>query len=188
MTFLSHDVEVRWILLIAALAGCSGAPRRGADPWQVVAEAPAIYLYPEEIDRYAPDDRGGYVVQPPPGATAEARIALIESLDPPDPDDIVGDGVVVRLDAAARDRLDARSDIGAIEILQPAARRGPARGDEVRIDLFGDVADPERDAVARWLEQRGAVVVWRGPAALRARVPEEAIAEVARLGPVRWVE
>jgi hypothetical protein len=42
--------------------------------------------------------------------------------------------------------------------------------------------------VAGWLEQRGAVVVWRGPAALRARVPQDAIVDVARLGPVRWVE
>jgi hypothetical protein len=170
--------------LIAVIAACSGAPRGAAEPWQVVAGEPALYLYPEVIDRYAPDDAGGYVVYPAPGAGAADRAALIAALDPPDPDDIVGDGVVVRLDAAARGRLDAR-----VEILQPAARRA-ARIDpgDVRIDLFAGASDAERDAVARWLEARGGEVTWRGPAALRARVPEAALPEVARLGPVRWVE
>jgi hypothetical protein len=182
VTFLSHSVEVRWIVLLAAIAACSGAPR--PTPWQVVAGDPVLYLYPEVIERYAPEDRGGYVVHPPQGADAAARAALIASLDPADPDDIVGDGIVVRLDAAARDRLGARA-----EILQPAARRGP-RPDpaDVRVDLFADAPDAERDAVARWLEARGATVRWRGPAALRARVPAAVIEEVARLGPVRWVE
>jgi hypothetical protein len=182
VTFLSHDVEVRWIVLLAAVAACSGAPRPAA--WQVVAGEPALYLYPERIEAYAPGDPGGYIVSPPAGATAADRAALIAALDPADPDDIVGDGVVVRLDAAAKDRLGAR-----VEILQPAARRA-ARHDpaDVRIDLFAGTGDAERDAVARWLEARGATVSWRGPAALRAKVPEAVIEEVARLGPVRWVE
>lgn len=171
------------MLLIAAAAACSGAPGRSAS-WHAVAGEPGLYQYPETIDRYAPGDRGGYVVSPPAGATAAERAALIASLDPADPDDIVGDGVVVRLDAAARDRLGAR-----VEILQPAARRAARHDpDDVRIDLFADASDAERDAVARWLEHRGATVTWRGPAALRAKVPEAVIDEVARLGPVRWVE
>ena len=185
MTFLSHDADVRWILVIAAVAACSGAPPR-ATPWQIAA--PGLYLYPEVIEAYAPDDPGGYVVRPPAGATAAERAAMIATLDPVDPDDVVGDGVVMRLDAAARDRIAAQAGVGAVEILQPSARLGPAGGDEVRVDLFAGASDAERDLVAAWLEARGATVVWRGPAALRARGAEDLRAELARLGPVRWVE
>jgi hypothetical protein len=184
---------VRWLLLLVALAGCSGTTRR-VDPWEIVRfEAGSLYVYPEVIERYAPQDRGGYVVHPKPGADAEARAALIEALAPADPDDIVDDGVVMRLGEAERAEVAARGDVGAVEILQPERRRGmlwdhEAAVAEVRIDLFTGADDAERDAVAAWLEKRGAIVQWRGPAALRARVPQDAIPEVARLGPVRWVE
>jgi hypothetical protein len=188
---------VRWFLVVVATAvacsrGGGGARAPGPAPVEVVASGP-VYFYPEEIAAYPADDRGAYLVRPIAGATAAQRAALIDSLAPPDPDDIIEDGVVLRLSAEQRAQLAARDDVGAIEILQPARRRGllwdkEAAVAEVRIDLFADAADDERDAVARWLEKRGAIVLWRGPAALRARVPQDAIAEAARLGPVRWVE
>jgi hypothetical protein len=190
---LCDNHVVRSLLLVLALAACSGTPKR-ADPWEVVrAEGATLYVYPEVIERYAPDDRGGYVIHPPAGAGAEAREALIEALAPADPDDIVDDGVVMRLGAAERDAMAARPDVGAVVILQPDLRRGmlwdrDAATAEVRIDLFADADDAEREAVASWLEKRGAIIEWRGPAALRARVPQDAIRDVARLGPVRWVE
>lgn len=161
------------ILLVASGCGGCGRAPAPATPWQPVADA--LYLYPETIDRYAPDDRGGYVVTPP-GAVAAA-----------DPDDVTGDGVAVRLGAAEVEALRARPGV-TVAILQPAARRGAIGDEDVRIDLFGDASDAERDAVAAWLEQRGATVTWRGPAALRAHVAPEVAAEAARLGPVRWVE
>ena len=185
MTFLSHDVDVRWILVIVAVAACAGAPPRPA-PWQLAA--PGLYLYPEVIEAYAPDDPGGYVVRPPAGASAAERAALIATLDPLDPDDVVGDGVVMRLEPAERDRVAAQAGVGAVEILQPEARLGPAGDGEVRVDLFAGASDAERDLVASWLEARGATVVWRGPAALRAQGAAPLRAELARLGPVRWVE
>jgi hypothetical protein len=178
------------LVVVVAVGACSGAPRHAAEPWQ---RAGTLYVYPEVIERYAPDDRGGYVVHPTPGADGAAREALIEALDPADPDDIVEDGVVMRLGAAERDQVAARADVGSVEILQPARRRGmlwdkTAPVAEVRIDLFAGADDAERDAVAAWLESRGGIVQWRGPAALRARAPQDAIEDVARLGPVRWVE
>ncbi|MCB9560672.1 MAG: hypothetical protein H6709_24670 [Kofleriaceae bacterium] len=184
-------------LALALASGCGGAtPPRPTEPWQRVlppGATHALYLYPEVIERYAPDDAGGYLVHAPAGADGAARAALIASLAPPDPDDVVRDGVVVRLDAAGRDALAGRADVGAVEVLQPADRLGflwdqDAAVAEVRVDLFVGASDDERDAVAAWLEGRGAVVVWRGPAALRARVPQDAIRDLARLGPVRWVE
>ena len=175
---------MRWLVLaIAVCAACAASPRPPG--WETVADG--VYLYPETIERYAPGDRGGYVVHALTGADAAARAALIAAIAT-DPDDVVADGVVMRLDEAARARIAARRDVGAIEVLQPAARRGVPAGDEVRIDLFADATDAERDAVAAWLEARGATVTWRGPAALRARAADEVRAATARLGPVRWVE
>jgi hypothetical protein len=190
---------VRWLVVALLLVACGVAcgsrpPPRPADPWEIVdAGGARLYYYPETIERYAPDDAGGYVVRPPPGASAEQRAALIEALAPADPDDIVGDGVVMRLDAAARDAVASRTEVGAVDVLQPADRRGflwdkDAAIAEVRIELFEGAPDAERDAVGKWLETRGAMVTWRGKAALRARVPQDAIVDVARLGPVRWVE
>lgn len=179
------------MVALVVVAACASKPARPAEPWQSVA--PGLYLYPEVIERYAPDDRGGYLVRPPAGATAEQRDALIDALAPADRDDIIADGVVTRLDLAGRDQVAARADVGAVAILQPEDRRGQfwdrdAAVAEVRIDLFADASDAERDAVATWLESRNGMVMWRGPAALRARLPRDVIAEVARLGPVRWVE
>lgn len=181
---------------LAPVVGTACGPQapRPAGPWQEVdGGGGRLYLYPDPIERYAPDDPGGYIVRPVAGASPEARAALIDALAPSDPDDILGDGVVMRLDAATRDAIAARPDVGAVELLQPRDRRGmlwdqEAAIAEVRIELFVGAPDAERDAVAAWLEARGGIVMWRGPAALRARVPQDAIVDAARLGPVRWVE
>jgi len=178
----SYYVAVRWIVVLAVVAACTSTPR-GA--WERVAAG--VYLYPETIDRYAPDDRGGYVVHPRAGASAADRAALVAAIAT-DPDDVIDDGVVVRLTEAERARIAARPDVGGVDVLQPAARRGVRAGDDARIDLFGGASDAERDAVAAWLERRGATVTWRGPAALRALVSDEVRAAAARVGPVRWVE
>ncbi len=185
------------VVLIALAVACacgSKPPPRPADPWELLdASGARLYYYPEVIERYAPDDAGGYIVRPRAGASAAERAALIEALAPADADDIIDDGVVMRLDAGARDAVAARAEVGGVELLQPARRRGflwerDVASAEVRIDLFVGAPDAERDAVAAWLAKRGGVVIWRGAAALRARVPQDAIVDVARLGPVRWVE
>ena len=59
---------------------------------------------------------------------------------------------------------------------------------EVRIDLFRDANTDEVAAVGAWIASRGGRVVRSGRAALRARVPREAVAEASRLSPVRWIE
>jgi hypothetical protein len=162
---------VRWLLLLAFVA-CSGVAR--------TPRTPGLAPYPEVIERYAEGERGGYVV----ALRAGADVAAIAT----DPDDVVEGGIVVWVGEAERARIAARADVESVEILQPAQRRGARAGDEARIDLFGGATDPERDAVASWIEARGGVVTWRGPAALRARVSDGVRAEAARLGPVRWVE
>ena len=42
--------------------------------------------------------------------------------------------------------------------------------------------------MAAWVSWRGGQVLWRGRAALRARLPHEARDEAARLSVVRWIE
>ncbi|MBE7449137.1 MAG: hypothetical protein HS111_09635 [Kofleriaceae bacterium] len=182
-------------LLAAALAAAAcrtPAPAAPPAPWQVVEVAGAprpLYLYPEPIERYAPDDRGAYVVRVPDGPERDAVVAAVGAGD-----DLVGvDGFVIRLVAAGRDALAARAGVAEVAILQPAARRsrlvdGAAEVAEVRVDLFADAHADEVAAVAAWLEARGGRVLWRGRAALRARVPRAAIAEASRLSPVRWIE
>jgi hypothetical protein len=162
------------------------------EPWQrlEVAGAPvALYLYPDPIERYAPGDRGAYVVRV---ADGPERRALLDELGTSD--DIAGsDGHVVRLDAAARDALTARSGVTGVQILQPADRRsllieGTAELPEARIDLFRDASAGEVAAVAAWISERGGRVLWTGRAALRARLPRAVLSEASRLSPVRWVE
>ncbi|HVK73866.1 MAG TPA: hypothetical protein VM734_11130 [Kofleriaceae bacterium] len=189
---------------LVVIAACRTAPAPTpvpAAPWQQLAVpgAPApLIAYPDPIERYAPADRGAYVVRIA-GASGEpaddeARRALVASLGAGD--DILGeDGYIVRLSAAARDALATRPGVASVAILQPSDRRSMVlladRSDElpeVRIDLFADATADEVAAVAAWVDWRGGRVLWRGRAALRARVPREAFEEASRLSPVRWIE
>lgn len=177
------------------LVGCGGPAARArapAEPWErlAVRDAPvALYLYPEVIERYAPDDRGAYVVRVPDGPE---RRGVLEAIGAGD--DIAGeDGYVVRLSAAERDEVAARSGVASVQILQPADRRSllvdrATELPEVRIDLFRDASADEIAAVGAWIAARGGRVLWSGRIALRGRVPREAIAEASRLSPVRWIE
>ncbi len=190
-------VHSRCYLLVgvAALAACSGAPARppvAPDPWQQLAvrDAPiAMFLYPDPIERYAPGDRGAYVVRVPDLTERRAVLAAVGGGD-----DLSGeDGFVVRLDAAARDAVAARPGVTAVAILQPADRRSllidrATELPETRIDLFLDATGDEVAAVAAWITSRGGRVLWQGRIALRARLPREAVAEASRLSPVRWIE
>lgn len=188
----------RGLLIVTAVLACQAC--RGAappspapaDPWQrlEVAGAPvALFLYPDPIERYSPEDRGAYVVHVGDG---EGRRALLDELGTTD--DIAGsDGHVVRLDAAARDALTRRPGVRAVQILQPADRRSllvdrTTELPEARIDLFRDATPDEVAAVAAWIGKRGGRVLWQGRTALRARLPREALSEASRLSPVRWVE
>jgi hypothetical protein len=178
-----------------AATSCSGAPARPkppADPWErlEVRDAPAaLFLYPDVIERYAPEDRGAYVVRVPDGPE---RRDVLEAIGAGD--DIAGDdGYVVRLGAAERDAVAARAGVAGVQILQPADRRSllvdkATELPEVRIDLFRDASAGEIASVGAWIVARGGRVLWTGRIALRARVPREAIAEASRLSPVRWIE
>jgi hypothetical protein len=181
-------------VLVLALAACSSTthPKAPADPWEKleVRDAPvALYLYPETIERYAPDDRGAYVVRVPDGPE---RRGVLEAIGAGD--DISGeDGYVVRLAAADQRAIAARPGVAGVQILQPADRRSllvdkATELPEVRVDLFRDATGDEVAAVGAWITARGGRVLWTGRIALRARVPREAIAEASRLSPVRWIE
>jgi hypothetical protein len=182
------------IALFVALAACGGPqkPPAPTDPWEKleVRDAPvALYLYPDVIERYAPDDRGAYVVHVPDGPERRAVVEAIGASD-----DISGeDGYVVRLGATEREAVATRAGVSGVQILQPADRRSllvdrTTELPEVRIDLFRDASTDEVTAVGAWIAARGGRVLWSGRAALRARVPREAVAEASRLSPVRWIE
>lgn len=184
----------RAVGLTLALAAC-GTPARPAPttPWQRVQPtgAPvALVSYGAHIDAYAPDDRGAYVVQLDGDPTARAALAATLGAT----DDVVGaDGYVLRLDATAARDLAGRAGVRAIAPLQPSDRQGVLidRGTElpeVRIDLLPDASADELAAVAAWVTWRGGQVLWRGRAALRARLPHAAREEAARLSVVRWIE
>lgn len=149
----------------------------------------ALYLYPDVIERYAPDDRGAYVVHVPDGPE---RREVLEAIGAGD--DITGeDGFVVRLAMAEHEALAARAGVSGVDILQPADRRSllvdrTTELPEVRIDLFRDASADEVTAVGAWIAARGGRVLWTGRIALRARMPREAVAEASRLSPVRWIE
>jgi hypothetical protein len=191
----SRVLVLAFAAAVAAAAGACGPaprPKPPAEPWEKleVRDAPvALYLYPEVIVRYAPDDRGAYVVRVPDGAE---RRGVLESLG--GGDDISGDdGYVVRLGAADQRALAARPGVAGVQILQPADRRSllvdrTTELPEVRIDLFRDATSDEVAAVGAWIAARGGRVLWSGRIALRARMPREAIAEASRLSPVRWIE
>lgn len=175
-----------------AACGSPARPKPPPDPWErlELRDAPAtLYLYPDVIERYAPDDRGAYVVQVPDGAE---RRGVLEAIGAGD--DIAGDdGYVVRLGAAERDAIAARGGVAGVQILQPVDRRSllvdkTTELPEVRIDLFRDATAEEIASVGAWIVARGGRVLWKGRIALRARVPREAIAEASRLSPVRWIE
>ncbi|HUQ04916.1 MAG TPA: hypothetical protein VM261_20580 [Kofleriaceae bacterium] len=178
--------------VLAAACGSTTRPKPPADPWEKleVRDAPvALYLYPEVIERYAPDDRGAYVVRVPDGPE---RRGVLEAIGAGD--DITGeDGYVVRLGAADEPAVAARQGVAGVQILQPADRRSllvdrTTELPEVRIDLFRDARSDEVAAVGAWIVARGGRVLWTGRIALRARMPREAIAEASRLSPVRWIE
>lgn len=181
------------LLLTLACGAAPTPPPAPPDPWTVVAVAGApvpLFAYPEPILRYAPDDRGAYVVRL--AADDAVRTALRAELGVTD--DIMGDdGYVVRLSAAAREALAARPGVLGIAILQPADRRSLLHDratelPEARIDLFADATAAEVAAVGAWVTWRGGRVVWSGRTAVRVRMPREAIAEASRLSPVRWIE
>ena len=183
------------LALALALAGCGApaAPKPPPPPWQRVQPAGApigLLAYGDHIDQYAPDDRGAYVVRIEGDAAARAALAATLGAT----DDVVGaDGYVLRLDASAATALATRAGVRGVAPLQPVDRRGVLvdRGTElpeVRIDLFTDASPDELAAVAAWVSWRGGQVLWRGRAALRARLPHEARDEAARLSVVRWIE
>jgi hypothetical protein len=206
MRAMSSRTVARVVVVALTLAaGCRPPPPTKplvveADPWETVvvpgASAP-LYLYPAVIARYAPRDRGAYVVRVR-GTDVEARRALarllIRRLPGREPDDVVDDdGFVVRLTAEEHDVLAQRPEVRRIDILQPTERVGRAYdrerpAPEVRIDLFADATDGERDALARWLAMRGGEVIWSGGRGLRARLASPLITEAARIGIVRWIE
>jgi|GEM_PF-2695344 len=185
------------LCLIAILVGCSGGARHvvapAPDPWERV-EVPhsdaALYVYPEAITRYAPHDRGAYVVRI--AGDAAARRAVASELHAGD--ELYGDdGYVVRLEAAAATALAARAGITSVTPLQPTDRIGnvvdrTSELVEVRVELFADARADEVAAVAAWITWRGGAVSWQGRTALRARVPLEARTEASRLSVVRWIE
>jgi hypothetical protein len=109
-------------------------------------------------------------------------------------DDLHGDdGYVVRLTAAEVATWRGRAEVHAVAPLQPSDRQGvlvdrATELPEVRIDLLPDASADELAAVAAWVTWRGGQVLWRGRAALRARLPHEAREEAARLSVVRWIE
>ncbi|MBK9037367.1 MAG: hypothetical protein IPL61_40020 [Myxococcales bacterium] len=184
------------MLALVIGAACGSSPRSvvpAPDPWARLtpAGAPiALWSYPEAIERYAPEDRGAYVVRV--RGSAEERAAEAARFGATD--DLVGaDGYVVRLDAPALAALATRPPIASVAPLQPSDRRGlladrATELPEVRIDLFADATTDEVAAVAAWVTWRGGQVLWQGPRALRARVPHEARDEAARLSVVRWIE
>lgn len=180
------------LALVATCGPPAPRPRAPAEPWErlEVRDAPIpLYLYPDVIERYAPDDRGAYVVRVPDGPE---RRGVLEAIGAGD--DIAGDdGYVVRLAAAERDEAAGRSGVAGVAPLQPADRRSllvdrATELPEVRIDLFRDASPDEVAAIGAWIVARGGRVLWSGRIALRARVPREAIAEASRLSPVRWIE
>lgn len=182
------------VALALALAACGAhAPPAPPPPWQRVRPTGApieLLAYGERIDAYAPDDRGAYVVRlAGDEAARRARAATLGATD-----DVVGaDGYVLRLTPAAATELAARPGVLGVAPLQPVDRRGVLvdRGTElpeVRIELFADASADELAAVAAWVAWRGGQVLWRGRAALRARLPHEARDEAARLSAVRWIE
>ena len=73
-------------------------------------------------------------------------------------------------------------------VIEATGIRDVPSGPLLRIDLFTDASPDELAAVAAWVSWRGGQVLWRGRAALRARLPHEARDEAARLSVVRWIE
>lgn len=184
-----------WIFLAATVAACPGGARHPAppEPWERVVVPPgavALYAYPDAITRYAPDDRGAYVVRV--SGDEVARRAVADELRAGD--DLAGDdGYVVRLDGAAAVALAARPGIASVAPLQPGDRLSAmidrsSERPEVRIDLFADARPDEVEAVAAWIVWRGGTVSWRGRTALRARLPLEVREAAAHLSVVRWIE
>ena len=183
--------------LLVATAGCPGGarPKTVVAPvgWEMVrptGTAVALYRYDEPIAAYAPEDRGAYVVRV--RGEVEARQAAAIALGVGD--DVVGDdGYVVRRTAAEVAALTARAEVIAVSPLQAVDRRGvlvdtATELPEVRIELFADAAADEVAAIAAWVTWRGGQVLWRGPTAVRARVPHEARTEAGQLSIVRWIE
>ncbi len=182
---------------LVASAGCPGGarPKAVAAPvgWEVLqptGTAVALYRYDEPIAAYAPEDRGAYVVRV--RGEVEARHAAAVALGVGD--DVVGDdGYVVRRTAAEVAALTARAEVLAVSPLQAVDRRGvlvdtATELPEVRIELFADASADEVAAIAAWVSWRGGQVLWRGPTAVRARVPHEARTEAGQLSIVRWIE
>ena len=100
---------------------------------------------------------------------------------------------VVRRTAAEVAALTGRAEVLAVSPLQAVDRRGvlvdtATELPEVRIELFADASADEVAAIAAWVTWRGGQVLWRGPTALRARVPHEARTEAGQLSIVRWIE
>lgn len=185
------------LLCVAGFACRGGDARRSTapapDPWQRVElphSAVTLYAYPDPIVRYAPDDRGGYVVHL--AGEAGARRALAIELRAGD--DVVGDdGYVLRLTEAEATALAARAGVTAVTPLAASARLGAmidrsSELPEVRIELFADARADEVEAMAAWVAWRGGTVSWTGRTALRARLPLEVRADAARLSVVRWIE
>lgn len=183
------------LMVIAVLGAChrGGAARphpTEEGEWLTVPGAErGLYAYGSSIAEYAHDDRGGYVVVVSPEAGGDAARAEIAARAG---DDVLGDDAyVMRMTARERDALRARAGVVGVVPLQPGDRstsRAGLDGRDVRIDLFDDASADEVAAVAAWIAWRGGAVRWRGPRSLVASLPTGAIADAARLSPVRWVE
>jgi hypothetical protein len=176
---------VRVAAIAIAVAAC------GEARWHRVSQPPgAVYRYDAPIERYAPGDDGLWIVTAR-DATPAGRQAVARIVD--NPDDVLGDGFVVRATEEAAAALRRRPEVGAVVPLQPAARLGAGvLGEDgvvaVRIELAAGASAAQRDGVIAWLAARGAEARTIGRATVDAELPAALARELATLGPVRWVE
>jgi hypothetical protein len=135
--------------------------------------------------------RTGYVVTPKDD-TPDGRAALGRALGADDPQ---GDGFVIRLDDAGRARVAAMPAVATVVPLAAAAKLGklPSAGRvDVRVDLYDDATDADRDAVAAWITAHGGAVASRGaptPAStIDATIDAGVTSALAAQDAVRWIE
>jgi hypothetical protein len=139
----------------------------------------------------APSGRVAYVVTAKDdSAAARARLHAALVIAAAAADDVLGDGFVVRLDGAARARIAALAEVGAIVPLPIDARLGPlpAGAGVVHVDLFDDATAAEGEAIAAWIGAHGGAVRARGATWIDATLAPAAARELAAQASVRWIE